>query len=192
MERSRGGRALKAIHTLSHALGMQYAVKLHRENTQGANCPPLAWTCSVTVSCLWKSSVLLFHLHYPVRLSEFGQSVSIGFLFVCFNVGIHSCLPQLGLWNFKTFSPRSTAVLNFYLVQNFDISKIKRHLKNLWHSAAKIVFVVGQTECNTQRCVPDFIVECFNFIVFSQIAYSTNTSDFSTELPFEKWVIMPN
>lgn len=143
MERSRGGRALKAIHTLSHAHGMQYAVKLHRENTQGANCPPLAWTCSVTVSCLWKSSVLLFHLHYPVRLSEFGQSVSIVFLFVCFNVGIHSCLPQLGLWNFKIFSPRSTVVFNFYLVQNFDISKIKRHLKNLWHSAAKIVFVVG-------------------------------------------------
>lgn len=53
------------------------------------------------------------------------------FLFVfSFIVGIHSCLPQLGLWNFKMFSPRSTVILNFYLVQNFDISKIKRHLKN--------------------------------------------------------------
>lgn len=106
------------------------------------------------------------------------------FLFVCFDVGIHSCLPQLGLWNFKIFSPRSTVVLNFYLVQNFDISKIKRHLKNLWHSAAKIVFVVGQTECNTQRCVPDFIVECFNFIVFSQIAYLTKVCCFSLQCFF--------
>lgn len=101
-EQRRGkGRAGTAIHTPSDTHRMQYAGVRHRENTGGA----------------WLSHGLVPLLSPP----DFGKPHRFSFIstarstwakclsFYSCTVGIHSSFPQLGLWNFKMFSPRSTS-----------------------------------------------------------------------------------